>query len=104
MISKYVRNSVPIDAVQFTGGEENGREIVEWVERGGDSAAWSGGECINDSGRILNEGQREQLTIKSRSGTTTVSLQDWLIRDEKGDLVVSLPAAFGVTFTKVANK
>lgn len=82
-IRKFAKISDPVEAVQFTGGEENAKGIVEWVVQNDRGARWEPGhegwkssDGKNDVPEIL-----EHISLRTPRGFKDVFASDWIVRD-----------------------
>lgn len=70
-----------IQAVEFSGGETQGNEIVDWIEEFGGSAEWH----EDDPGSHLRCGLKEHIRINiGASAYTYVYIGDFVIHNEEG--------------------
>lgn len=42
LLEKVVPTIVPIESVNFTGGIDSGRDVVDWIKERGGNAVWQG--------------------------------------------------------------
>lgn len=85
--SKYAKISDPIEVVQFTGGAENGAEIVGWVRGNGRGARWEDAEEGWESPDGKNDipEKPEQILLKTPRGMKPVLIGDWIAKGEDGN-------------------
>ena len=84
---KYAKLSDPIEVVQFTGGSENGQEIVAWIRSNGRGArydapveGWSSPDGRNDI-----PAKAEVINLRTPRGFKDVEVNDWIAKGEDGN-------------------
>jgi hypothetical protein len=83
---KFRKKPVVIDAMQFHGGwSGDGRDILDWMGKGGN---WTAG-ASNEPGT---------LSIQTLEGTMTAVEGDWIIKGVKGEFYPCKPAIFELTY------
>lgn len=68
-----------IEAVEFTGGIDNGREVMVWIINGGGMAEWRE-EYLGDQTHC---GLREHIRIIKGGGVMCAYPGDYIYKDEK---------------------
>jgi hypothetical protein len=126
-VSKFRKKPVVIDAVQFTGGEPNGRDLILWMT--GNTATtikrmvagvnldkseaimlrlgrhtWLAhqDEVRVSNGEICQMLDPEHVVIPTLEGEMRASVGDWIIRGVQGELYPCKPDIFAATYDVVA--
>ena len=82
-----------VDARQFTGGAQDGMNLVLWVRSGGAQAFWS------DS---FAAGEREKVYVEeSRYDLTPAFVDDWIVKHQNGSFEVVRPELFNETYQQL---
>lgn len=95
-LKKYAKISDPVTAVQFVGGEENAKLIVDWVcsqDRGAryepTREAW-----VSTSGKEGVPAVPEHIVLQTPQALKDVEVGNWVYQDEKGDFRTATHEAF----------
>lgn len=72
----YVEKPREIEAVQFTGGAENGPEIVDWLVAEGVPAVWL--DALEASEET--SGRNESIRFNSSDVVTSAVVSDYIIK------------------------
>lgn len=85
--SKYAKISDPIEVVQFTGGSENGAEIVGWIRENGRGARWEEAEEGWESPDGKNDipAKPEQILLRTPRGLKPVLVGHWVAKGDDGN-------------------
>lgn len=77
----------PITAVKFTGGFENGSQIVQWIRQNDRSARWIDKIPAWESrdGKSSTPEEPEHITLRIPRGMKDVFVGDWIWLDSEGD-------------------
>ena len=89
MVNIYRKKPVEIEAIQFTGSDENYDEVVKFM--GSENIA---GECF-----IGNS--CDAIFIKTLEGIMEASLNDYIIKGVQGEFYPCKPDIFEMTYDKV---
>lgn len=85
-IRKFAKITDPIEAVQFTGGQENGEEIVAWVKENGRGARWVAAvEAFAPDDPFGLPAEPEHIQLRTPRGIKNVPVGDWVYKDNKND-------------------
>ena len=101
-ISKYVKNPVEIEAIQFTGGAGNAGSIINWIlTEGNFAASWNEAYPAweSEDGTMGHAAAPEQIKIGTLEGTMCASVGDWVIKGTKGEFYPCKPDIFEKTYT-----
>jgi len=91
-IKKYNRrNDSVVEAIQFTGGMENGKEICRWMGPGFSYIP------------KIKEDPREYMMIQTPIGTKDVKVGTWLIRVDRETALPFKPEAFEAEFVQILD-
>lgn len=84
---KFAKISDPIEVVQFTGGADNGAEIVNWVRENGRGARWEASEEAWESpdGKNGIPEKPEQILLKTPRGFKAVLVGHWIAKGDDGN-------------------
>lgn len=100
-VARYRSKSKGFDAIRYTGGEQNCREIINWVLSKGLKAAYAPAlePWQNDEGTEGHPGQPEMLTVALNDHRIVyVMLGDWICFDQEGFHREGLFIESGTTF------
>lgn len=91
-IEQFVpKSQTQLEAVKFTGGIDNGREIMAWIINAGGMAEWR----EEDHGDWNRCGMREHIRIIKGGGTRYAYVGDFIFKDETtGDFKAQKKVAF----------
>lgn len=89
-VAKYILKPVVFEAIEFTGGKDNGFAIEEWVLESGGTAVW----VDVDPGQWNRAGMPEHVRIIKGAGSRYVYLGDYVIKCEDGDFKAVKPKHF----------
>lgn len=87
---KYRKKPVVIEAIQFTGGQDNGYEILKLAENSINS-------CLIGDPTFLND----VIEIITLEGTMKAKIGDWIIKGVNGELYPCKPDIFEKTYEAV---
>jgi len=84
---KFAKISDPIEVVQFTGGAENGAEIVAWIRQNGRGSRWEAAEEAWDAPDEKNgiPAKPEQIILRTPRGFKNVTVGDWIAKGDDGN-------------------
>lgn len=126
---QFRKKPVVIEAVQFTGGETNGADILRWmsspnpdrtmkrmvagvnldgteamVVRSSGPSWWAHQDEVRVSnGERCQMLDREHLTIPTLEGTMRGDLNDWIIKGVQGEFYPCKPDIFVATYEAVES-
>lgn len=98
---KYRKKPVVIEAIQFTGGEDNRRAVLDFTGLSASNAStiyWRAGAPDAVTGNMASE-----LVIRTLEGDLVASHGDWIIRGVKGELYPCKPDIFDATYEPAEN-
>jgi len=102
-VLKIRKKPSELTAMQFTGGEANGNEIMKWMLKHGGRSTWMGESKIHkDTGGT--GGWPEKMYIQmteNPSGTAQVPVGNWIILDVDGQFRNESPESFYVKYDRV---
>lgn len=83
---KFAKISDPIEVVQFTGGAENGAEIVNWVRENDRGARWEAAEeaWTSSDGKNGVPEKLEQIVLRTPRGMKPVFVGNWIAKGDDG--------------------
>jgi len=84
---KYLQlKPIPVEAVQFTGGQENAADLLEWVSTLDGSAIHNPPLEAYESpdGQFGTPAVPEHILLDTPAGVKQVSTGEWVIRDLQG--------------------
>jgi len=84
---KFAKISDPIEVVQFTGGRDNGQEIVAWVREKGRGARWEEAEeawIAEDEKHSVPE-KPEMIRLRTPRGFKEVLIGHWIALGDDGN-------------------
>lgn len=90
-VAQYIRRPQEFTAYQFEGGQENGLEIVNYLNSQGGLAMYLG--PVQDEENPANN-RPEQIRISGRSGPETVLVTDFIVELGGGDRIIMSQADF----------
>jgi hypothetical protein len=98
----YPRRVAPL-AVQFTGGEEYGDQIVEWLKEYGISAEWIFAEWIFVDADLKPDTPKEYIMFKNGYRTPYVEaiVGDWIVIEPSGSVTILSDVAMKATYKGV---
>jgi hypothetical protein len=100
LIEKFVpKPQFEFEAVEFTGGIDNGRDLMVWIIEQGGLAEWRD----EDPGEWNRCGMREHVRIYIGGMTMFAYVGDYVILDEVGDFKTFRRANFISRFSKVVS-
>jgi hypothetical protein len=84
---KFAKISDPIEVVQFTGGVENGAEIVAWVRENDRGARWEARQAAWTSPDGKNDvpEKTEQIFLRTPRGFKPVLIGHWIAKGDDGN-------------------
>lgn len=83
---RFRKKPVVIEAMQFKGGwSDDGRNILDWMVKGGN---WTAG----------GSGEPGTLHIHTLEGTMTAIAGDWVIKGVQGEFYPCKPDIFAATY------
>lgn len=94
-MAKFKKKPVVIDAVKWTGQEEDIGPILEWVKASEVDDGMVGGPGV---GYVPALGT---LDIPTLEGTMTAQPGDWIIKGVKGEVYPCKPDIFEATYEQV---
>lgn len=101
-IVKSLNLTKDVEAMQFTGGQVNGRSIVDWINETSDQfAVWVAAKApivLEDGEEVLLTGRPEKIHIDSPDGMMSAKPMDYIIRDFYGNFHVRSPKLFNDTY------
>jgi hypothetical protein len=78
IVEKFVpKSQFELEAVEFTGGIDNGRDVMVWVIGHGGTAEWR----EEDPGTWNRAGMREHIRIIKGSATMFAYVGDYIFKD-----------------------
>ncbi len=95
-MAKYRKRPIIIEAVQWTGTNENYRQMLDFA--GLRIGPWGGYE---GSPYILTIHEEQKLLIKTLEGPLFASLGDWVIRGIQGEFYPCKPDIFKASYELV---
>lgn len=94
LFQKYTKRPVEVAAVQWTGGDDQAREIVELIQAdGGD--AWLGA--------LRSQGGVEEIWIRTLEGVMQAPVGSYIIRGVEGEFYACRPDIFEKTYNAVGD-
>lgn len=87
---KFRKKPVVIEAIPFTGGEEEGKKIVAWIQLNGGKAKWNG--------KGGGHPYPENIKIETLEGTMFAIPGDWIIQGVQGEFYPCKPDIFAATY------
>lgn len=83
---KFRKKPVVIEAMKFNGGwSDDGRNILDWMGKGGN---WTAG----------GSGEPGTMNIHTLEGTMTATAGDWIIKGVQGEFYPCKPDIFEATY------
>jgi hypothetical protein len=99
LVEKFIPKPLfELEAVEFTGGIDQGRELMIWIIDNGGQAVW----MDEEHGEWNRCGMREHLRVIKGSGSMFAYVGDYIIRDIDGEFKPLRRPAFLSRYTKVA--
>lgn len=102
-IRKFAKITDPIEAVQFTGGQENGEEIVAWVKENGRGARWLPEvKAIGEEDDPFGiPAEAEKIQLRTPRGIKVTLVGWWIYKDDKGDFRAMSEVEINTGYTPV---
>jgi len=91
-VQKYRKKPVVIDAFQFTGGAENGKAILAWMEADPLTAVHYEASGYAEAPEVL--------AIKTLEGTMRADVGDFIIKGMQGEFYPCKPNIFEATYER----
>ncbi|QED11669.1 hypothetical protein PP914_gp181 [Arthrobacter phage Qui] len=98
-MSKYIQKPVEVDARQYVGGKENGKELETWVNSLGGDATWSPENKIKD----LTLPEEFNLGKSKLHMNWNIKIGTWLVYKD-GFITIYPDDVFKTKFDKVEEK
>ena len=96
---KYQKKPVVIEAVQYTGGEQNTVALIDWIKGVDSSTVY---HLV--APQIMREVEAAGgISIKTIEGTMIAQQGDWIIKGIKGEFYPCKPDIFAATYDSVAE-
>ena len=89
---KFRKKPVVIEAMQFTGANEEGEKCLKFIQNGGCAASATFGEDDGEGNSVPT------ITIPTLEGDMTAMPGDWIIRGVKGEFYPCKPDIFEATY------
>lgn len=86
-IKTYTKLPVDVEAVEFTGGEENGREIQEWINGNKGNSLWMpiGSSMVQRDGEEVATPRPENIRVGTPGGVVRVEIGEFIIKGVEGE-------------------
>lgn len=93
---KYYLKPKEVDAVQWHGGAEQARHIVDWICANGGDAQYreAGTRAYNGAAPMAPITTPEHISLETSGGPISVRMHDYIVRSERGVFTRSAPAPF----------
>ena len=98
-IGSVVERRPQFEAVQFTGGVDNGPALASWVVGAGGSAVWLDAQQPDPEAQFA--GREESIRISTPEGTATAYLGDIIVKDQSNVFSVYTATKFTEKFENV---
>lgn len=98
---RYRKRPLEIDAIRFTGGEENAKEIIDWAGDNNVEYVETQEPWVADDGRSGTNGWPEHLRIHTLEGTMNAEVGDYVIKGIKGEFYPCKPDIFHNSYEEV---
>ena len=102
-LRKFAKKVDPITAVRFTGGPENGSQIVGWVRENDRSARWVEAipEWTSRDGKSSTPAEPEHIALRTPRGMKDILVGSWIYLDDAGDFRSMTDAEIGKDYSEV---
>lgn len=86
-IKTYTKLPVDVEAVEFTGGEENGREIQDWINGNKGNSLWMpiGSSMVQRDGEEVATPRPENIRVGTPGGVVRVEIGEFIIKGVEGE-------------------
>lgn len=104
MAHLYRKKPVVVEARQFRGGEENGKQICLWMNRERDDAkaGWAPAQPANkDAFGNIRAAEPEIIVFNQPTGPYAVNVSDWVIHTVEGYFITCSAGAFPNIYEKI---